>query len=144
MRPGHNELVEVLADARRTILIVEDDECCATTLEIGLLLVPGVDIRIVGSARDALDLLQSADVSILITDLRLPKTDGFELISRLRAGSRTKNLPIIVISADPNSDARSRALRLGANAYFGKPYSIVSLRHKVAQLLDSKTKTTSA
>jgi hypothetical protein len=50
----------------------------------------------------------------------------------------------LVISADPSSDARSRALRLGANAYFGKPYSIVSLCHKVEQLLDSKTKTTSA
>ena len=107
-------------------------------------MIPGVDVRIVGSAAEALDLLQSAPISILITDLRLPHMDGFELMSRVRASSRTTNLPIIVITGDSSSDARARALCLGAIAYFGKPYSTVSLCQIVKQLLDSKTEATSA
>jgi len=123
----------------RTVLIVEDAESCATTLEIALLAIPRIHVRVAPTAWQALDMLAAAGGGIcaLVTDLHLPLMDGFELIERLRSDSRTARLPIIVISGDSDPRTPERLYRLGANAYFGKPYSPVQVRQKVEQLLDA-------
>jgi len=61
--------------------------------------------------------------------------DGFELISRLRDQPRFAHLPILVTSGDPDPDSPGRALSLGANAYFPKPYSPSAVRRKVKELI---------
>jgi len=123
----------------RTVLIVEDAESCATTLEIALLAIPHIHIRVAPTARQALELLASAGgkISALVTDLNMPAMDGFELIERVRADSRTARLPIVVISGDSDPQTPARLYRLGADAYFGKPYSPAQVRQKVEQLLDA-------
>lgn len=123
----------------RTVLIVEDAESCATTLEIALLAIPHIHIRVAPTARQALELLASAGGKIcaLVTDLNMPAMDGFELIERVRADSRTARLPIVVISGDSDPQTPARLYRLGADAYFGKPYSPAQVRQKVEQLLDA-------
>lgn len=134
-------VVEIAQPPTRTILIVEDTESCATTLEIALLAIPHVDVRVALSAQQALEVLDRAasPVSALVTDLHLPAMDGFELIERVRADSRTARLPIIVISGDSDPTTPDRIYRLGANAYFGKPYSPARVRQKVEQLLDANS-----
>lgn len=123
----------------RTVLIVEDAESCATTLEIALLAIPHIHIRVAPTARQALELLAAAGgkISALVTDLNMPAMDGFELIERVRADSRTARLPIVVISGDSDPRTPARLYRLGADAYFGKPYSPAQVRQKVEQLLDA-------
>jgi len=125
--------------SNRTVLIVEDAESCATTLEIALLAIPHIHIRVTPTARQALELLASAGgkISALVTDLNMPAMDGFELIERVRADSRTARLPIVVISGDSDPRTPARLYRLGADAYFGKPYSPAQVRQKVEQLLDA-------
>jgi CheY-like chemotaxis protein len=125
--------------SNRTVLIVEDAESCATTLEIALLAIPHIHIRVTPTARQALELLASAGgkISALVTDLNMPAMDGFELIERVRADSRTARLPIVVISGDSDPQTPARLYRLGADAYFGKPYSPAQVRQKVEQLLDA-------
>ena len=125
----------------RTVLIVEDAESCATTLEIALLAIPHIHVRVAPTARQALEMLAVAGAGIcaLVTDLHLPLMDGFELIERLRSDSRTALLPIVVISGDSDPKTPERLYRLGANAYFGKPYSPAQVRQKVEQLLDANS-----
>ena len=125
----------------RTVLIVEDAESCATTLEIALLEIPHIHVRVAPTARKALELLASAGGKIcaLVTDLNMPAMDGFELIQRVRSDSRTARLPIVVISGDSDPQTPARLDRLGANAYFGKPYSPAQVRQKVEQLLDANS-----
>ncbi len=125
--------------SNRTVLIVEDAESCATTLEIALLAIPHIHVRVAPTARQALELLASAGgkISALVTDLNMPAMDGFELIERVRADSRTARLPIVVISGDSDPQTPARLYRLGADAYFGKPYSPAQVRQKVEQLLDA-------
>jgi len=124
------------------ILIVEDEDYCATTLEIALRPLPGVDIRLAASAVEAIGLLESTEISIVVTDLRLPGMDGFQLISRIRSDSRLQALPIVVLSGDTNPKAREHALYLGASAFFAKPCSMTLLRRTVEELLDFKATAT--
>ena len=125
----------------RTVLIVEDAESCATTLEFALLGIPHTHVRVAPTARQALELLTSATsgISALVTDLNLPSMDGFELIERIRSDSRTARLPIIVVSGDSDPRTPARIHQLGADAYFGKPYSPAQVRQKVEQLLDANS-----
>jgi len=123
------------------VLIVEDTESCATTLEIALLAIPHVTVRVTPTASQALDVLGAAGggISALVTDLQMPSMDGFELIERVRSDSRTATLPIVVISGDSDPATPDRIYRLGANAYFGKPYSPARVRQKVEELLDANS-----
>ena len=125
----------------RTVLIVEDAESCATTLEFALLGIPHLRVRVAPNARQALELLAStgSQISALVTDLNLPSMDGFELIERVRSDTRTARLPIVVISGDSDPRTPDRIHRLGADAYFGKPYSPALVRQKVEQLLDANS-----
>ena len=129
------------APPNRTVLIVEDVESCATTLEIALLDIPYVNVQVVVTAQQALDLLASGGDGIcaVITDLHLPSMDGFELIERVRSDRRTARLPIVVISGDSDPRTPERIYRLGADAYFGKPYSPAQVRNKLEQLLDANS-----
>ncbi len=118
----------------RTVLIVEDTEVAASTLEIALMAIPGIAVRVASSGARALDLLHG-ELAALLTDLNMPGVDGFELIERLRCDPRHCRLPIIVISGDTDPATPGKVLALGANAFFGKPFSPALVRAKLEELL---------
>ena len=120
----------------RTVLIVEDTEPSRDTLEVALMRVPGLTVRSVATAEEAMIYLATEDVCALITDLHLPRMDGFELIRAVRSQPRSAPLPILVISGDNDPRTVARLAGLGANAYFSKPYSPAEVRQKLEQLLD--------
>lgn len=116
--------------------MVEDAEICRETLEVALLKLPGLVVQSVTTAEEALQLLASEPVCALVTDLRLPRMDGFELIETIRAQPHGSDLPILVISGDSDPRVSARVAGLGANAYFAKPYSPAAVRHTLEQLID--------
>jgi len=131
--------VESSEPPSRTVLIVEDAEPSAATLEIALLAIPGVAVRVVSGARQAIEILENpeAQVHALVTDLHMPLMDGFELVGKVRLPGRYHSLPIVVISGDSDPRTPERVFRLGANAYFPKPFSPAQVRRKVEQLLNA-------
>src|SRR5580700_4294687 len=127
---------------QRLILIVEDSETCAETLEIALESIPGVATRSVHNSRAAFAALDETGTSIvaIVTDLHLPDRhtpshDGFDLIRQLRAEPRFARIPILLISGDSDPQLPERALAQGADAFFAKPYSPSAVRRKLEQLL---------
>jgi two-component system, chemotaxis family, chemotaxis protein CheY len=123
----------------RTVLVVDDSPQMAVNLEIALTSENEYEVRVVGSAREALALLgqDGCQVSAIITDLEMPRMTGYELIEALRGNPRWATTPIIVSSGTADPDAPARAQRLGANAYFAKPYSPAKLRKTLSALLEA-------
>lgn len=121
----------------RLILIVEDSETCAETLQIALESIPGYETRVSRSPAAALAtaLNRDSDIAAIVTDLHLPQTDGFDLIRRLRAEPRFARVPILLISGDSDPSLPARALAQGADAFFPKPYSPSAVRRKLEQLI---------
>jgi two-component system, chemotaxis family, chemotaxis protein CheY len=121
----------------QTVLIVDDSPQMALNLEIALSNGPEFAVQVVGSAREALAVLNEAgcEVAAIVTDLEMPKMDGYELIAALRKLPRWAATPIIVSSGTVDPDAPSRAQKVGANAYFAKPYSPLKLRKTLTKLL---------
>ena len=121
----------------RTILIVEDSETCAETLQIALESLPGMKTQVLQNLSAALIALrrEDSDIAALVTDLHMPKLDGFELIRQLRAEDRYARLPVLMMSGDSDPQLPGRALAYGADAFFSKPYSPAAVRRKLEQLL---------
>lgn len=125
-------------ESARSVLIVEDSENSAAMLEIAFLGIPGLSVVLASSALDAMRILNGArpEVRAVVTDLNMPRMDGFELIRRIRGDQRLSATPIIVVSADTDPATPARIARLGANAFFAKPYSPAQVRQKLEQLLN--------
>jgi two-component system chemotaxis response regulator CheY len=121
-----------------TVLIVEDSEGMAAPLEIALASLNQLNVKVLTNAQDALQVLSNGgnDVVALITDLHLPNMDGFELIEWVRHDQHYSKLPILVVSGDTQPDTPARLLRLGANAYFSKPYSPAEIRSALEGLIN--------
>jgi len=119
------------------VLIVEDAETCASTLEIIFSAIRGLRVLTVASAEQAWDLItrRDQDIRAIVTDLHMPGMDGFELIDRVRADQTHAWLPIVVItgSTDPHITDHLRTRRV--SAVFAKPYSPAVVREKLEQLL---------
>jgi len=121
------------------VLIVEDAETCATTLEIIFSSIPGIEILTANSAERAWELLEShQDILALVTDLHMPGMDGFELIERVRANQVHARLPILVITGSTDPHVSDRLRLRGVNAVFAKPYSPALVREKLEQLLGNE------
>ena len=121
-----------------TILLVDDSEDCIATLDLALQTLPGVVIRPSLSAEAALAALEDPEhdtFSAVITDIHLPEMTGLELVTRIRQNPRFRSLPILVVSADADPSTPGRALGLGANAYFAKPFSPSAMRKKLEELI---------
>jgi two-component system chemotaxis response regulator CheY len=125
----------------RAVLVVEDAETCASTLEIIFSSIHDLKILLASSAEQAWELLESRheDIRALVTDLHMPGMDGFELIDKVRANGRHAALPIVVITGSTDPHVSDRLRRRGVNAVFAKPYSPALVREKLEQLLGNGT-----
>jgi CheY-like chemotaxis protein len=99
------------------------------------LALPAFAVHAAPSAEAALGILDTSTVSGVITDLQLPEMSGLDLIARIRGDPRWRNLPIVVVSAHADPQAPETALRLGANAFFSKPFSPSAVRKKLEELI---------
>jgi len=121
----------------RNVLIVEDTELCRDTLEVVLMKLPNLAVQSVTTAEEALEWLDANEACALVTDLHLPLMNGFELIEAVRGRPWRASLPILVISGDSDPRIPTQVAKLGANAFFSKPYSPAEVRHKLEQLIDA-------
>lgn len=119
------------------ILVVDDDPAIRESMERELRAAgyPTVTAR---DGRDGVSTFQTHSPDLILTDLSMPRSDGFELISAIRATSRT---PIIVLSVRGNDADKIRALDLGADDFVTKPFSVAELLARVRAQLRRTTAT---
>jgi CheY-like chemotaxis protein len=124
---------------QRVVLIVDDTDHLAATLEVALSGLPETEVVPASDGAEALRILDGGvAVCALVTDLRMPRMDGFELIERVRADSRLAGLPIIAVSGDTDPRTPARARGLGADAFFSKPFSPAELRQTLVRLIGGR------
>ena len=117
------------------ILIVEDEAATAWALEEGLT-DEGHAITTVDSAEKALTALKAQRPDVVITDVRLPRMDGVELVRRMNKGKHVA--PVIVVTAYGSRDVLQRLTDYGVHATFAKPFRLEQLVRSVKSALDRK------
>ncbi|MER6146274.1 SpoIIE family protein phosphatase [Streptomyces sparsogenes] len=121
--------------ARRPLLLVADDNPDVRGY-LKELLVPEHDVLLVGDGRTALETALSRPVDLVLTDVMMPRLDGFALVRALRSDPRTIRLPIIMLTARAGEEATVQGLRAGADDYLAKPFSARQLLARVRANLE--------
>jgi class 3 adenylate cyclase len=119
------------------ILVAEDYEpirglLCDYLRSQGHEVVPARD------GAEAMELLEAGDLDMVMTDIEMPRADGFELIERLRNDPRGRDIPVIVISGHSELDGIAHCIKMGAEDYLPKPFNRVILKARVDACLEKK------
>ncbi len=110
---------ETAAVERPTILIV-DDSVTTRTLEKNILSTAGYEVRLALDGEEALAALADSRCDLIVSDLDMPRMDGFELTRRLKQDPRYQDLPVILVTSLDNPDDKIRGIEAGADAYIVK------------------------
>lgn len=115
------------------ILICDDHESIRGMIE-ALVSASGHQVVGVASGAKAIEHALTERFDVLLLDLMLPDIDGFEVCRRLREEERTRSLPIFVISAMDEPATRDRVTKLGATAFYAKPFNSMQLLEDIGKL----------
>jgi two-component system chemotaxis response regulator CheY len=119
-------------------MIVDDSPAMRTFIR-RILDLSGVDVDHCIEANDgqeALELLQSESVNIVLTDINMPRLNGEELMRRIAADARLSQIPAIVVSTDRTESRLQQMLALGARGYITKPFSPEVLKDEIERVLE--------
>ena len=105
--------------AKKRLLVV-DDSVTTRSLEKSILEAAGYEVVTAADGAAGWKLLQEQDVDLVITDIEMPRMDGFELTEAIRRSKRSHELPVILISARSSDRDKARGIEVGADAYIVK------------------------
>lgn|SRR5574340_279625 len=120
-----------------TILIVDDDMYNARLLE-AMLVARGYATRTAASGPEALAFVAESLPDLILLDIMMPGMDGFEVAQQLKKDDRSAAVPIIMLTALDNREARLKALDMGAEEFLTKPVDRAELWARIKNLLRLK------
>jgi chemosensory pili system protein ChpA (sensor histidine kinase/response regulator) len=121
------------------LVLVVDDSLTVRRVTQRLLTREGYRVTTAKDGLDALEKLAEETPVVLLSDIEMPRMDGFDLARNVRADARWAGLPIIMITSRIAQKHREHAMQLGVNHYLGKPYSEDDLLGLVAQYTGQTT-----
>ena len=112
------------------ILVADDDQALSRTLS-WILKENGYEVLTVPGGEHLFEHLQAEPFDLLLLDIMMPKVDGLQLLQRVKADPRFKDLPVLMISSMPPEEATVRSLGLGAADFIPKPFRVRELLARV-------------
>ena len=135
--------ITTVTEAKPLILVVDDSITVRRVTE-RLLKRKGYRVALAADGLAALRELEIEKPAVMLSDIEMPRMDGFELVRNVRHDEAFKNLPIIMITSRSADKHREHALQLGANDFLGKPYSEERLLDCIRQQMCAQAVNTSA
>ncbi len=120
------------------VLIVDDSAAIRKILQ-RVLRQTGMAINTIheaGDGEDALNLLRSHKVDLVLTDINMPKMDGLELLAALKKSPEWVNVPVVMITTEGGETKVAEAVRLGAAGYVRKPFTADQIKEKLVGILE--------
>ncbi len=102
---------------RRPTILVVDDSITTRTMERNLLEAAGYEVRVAADGVEAWTALKTEGFDLVVSDVDMPRMDGFELTARIRADQKLAELPVILVTALEAREDKERGIEVGANAY---------------------------
>ncbi len=124
--------------AKKDRVLVVDDSLTMRKVLGRLLEREGYEVMVAKDGMDAMELLQASVPDIILTDIEMPRMDGFGLSRNIRDDKRFENTPLIMISSRTADKHQNMAKEIGVNAFFGKPVQDEELVAKMKELLSNK------
>ena len=119
-----------------TVLIVEDNKDLCNMLKLQL--EDKFNIYMANDGVEGLKKVHLYHPDMVVTDQMMPNMDGIEMLQRIRKDFQISHIPVIILTAKGNDEAKTKAISMGANAYIIKPFSKDYLVARIEQLLNER------
>ncbi|HVI24723.1 MAG TPA: Hpt domain-containing protein [Xanthomonadaceae bacterium] len=127
---------EPVVDARKVPLVMVVDDSVTMRKVTGRVLERNnFEVATAKDGIDALERMAEAVPDLMLLDIEMPRMDGYELATAMKADARLRNVPIIMITSRTGEKHRQRAFEIGVQRYLGKPYQEHELMRNVFELL---------
>jgi two-component system chemotaxis response regulator CheY len=108
------------------VLAIDDSRTIRNLLRVSLE-GAGFEFHSAEDGQEGVEVFPDVDPDIVITDINMPRMDGFGVINTLRSGPNRTNVPILVLTTESSDDLKSRARSAGATGWIVKPFDDASL-----------------
>ena len=127
--------VEREEETRQKSVLVAEDSITARMLLKDILESAGFLVKTAVDGAEALSFLREGDFDILVSDIDMPRMNGFDLTLKVRADKKLAELPVVLVTALKSREDRERGMEVGANAYIEKstftPRNLLSVVSKL-------------
>ena len=124
--------------AAAPLVLVVDDSLTVRRVTQRMLAREGYRVTLAKDGLDALERLAEEGPDVVLSDIEMPRMDGFDLVRNLRSDVRWRSLPVIMITSRIAQKHRDHAAELGVDHYLGKPYSEEDLLALIGRYTESE------
>jgi two-component system chemotaxis response regulator CheY len=119
------------------ILIVDDSATTRAMVKriIGLCGLDAAGVLEACDGKEALEVLGARATDLVLADLHMPNMGGIEMTQRMMGDPRLRNVPVVIVSADPNANRIDQLKQQGVRGYLAKPFTPERFRDVLGQLL---------
>jgi two-component system chemotaxis response regulator CheY len=122
----------------KRILVADDSPATRALVAAALSDLQDVQVERASTGVEAIKLISTTAIDLVITDIHMPEINGLELVRFIKSDQRLRSITVIVISTEAAADDRQRALTFGADDYLAKPFTVSQLRHTINKHLSSR------
>lgn len=124
-----------VSDRQAPLVMVVDDSLTMRKVTGRILERHNFEVAVARDGVEALERLEERVPDLMLLDIEMPRMDGYELATAMRADPRYKDVPIVMITSRSGDKHRQRAFEIGVQRYLGKPYQELDLMRNVYDLL---------
>ena len=117
------------------VVLLCDDEVMNRKVGSKILNKEGFEVIEAENGQEALDVLKSSTVDLILMDLMMPVMDGYEATRIIKTDEEYKSIPLIILSALSDKDSIRKGLELGADEYLTKPYDVIDFKLRVTNAI---------
>jgi chemotaxis protein histidine kinase CheA/ActR/RegA family two-component response regulator len=129
------EAIDFVPEEKLVVLV--DDSISVRKFVGRMLEKAGYRVKLAADGLEALEIVTQTRCDLVVTDLEMPRTNGYELLSHLRQDTNTRNIPVMVVTSRAGAKHRERAMKEGAMAFLTKPVQEDQFIAAVAKLIGS-------
>ena len=129
------EVIDPVRDEKVVVLV--DDSISVRKFVGRMLEKAGFRVKLASDGLEALEIVTQIHCDLVVTDLEMPRTNGYELLNHLRQDPGTRNIPVMVVTSRAGAKHRERAIKDGASAFLIKPVQEDQLITAVTKLIGS-------
>jgi len=135
-QPSAEVLEPAKKESRQPLVMVVDDSITMRKVTRRVLENHSLEVALAQDGVDAVEQMRDVVPDLVLLDIEMPRMDGYELLTHIRADARLRHVPVVMITSRAGQKHRKKAREAGANDYLTKPYQEGDLVEKVSELLD--------
>jgi adenylate cyclase len=129
--------VDKMEPAQACVLVVDDNEANRDLLRRRLQR-QGYSVTVAENGYQALELIQSEPVDLVLLDIMMPRMNGYQVLEQIKANPDLRHIPVLVISALDDLESVVKCIELGAEDYLSKPFNPILLKARISACLEKK------